>query len=88
MCIGYVVHLTNAGHEDGQARHRSYFSFFTGTQAHDSARRLFDDLLTHYNRLVRPVRNHSQTLQVRLNLKLSQLLDVVSIAPFRPCCYN
>lgn len=41
------------------------------------AGRLIEDLLADYNKLVRPVENDSDTLIVRLKLKLSQLLDVV-----------
>ena len=42
------------------------------------AKRLYEDLLTDYNRLIRPVGNNSDRLTVRLGLKLSQLIDVVS----------
>jgi len=44
---------------------------------HD-AKRLFDDLLRkgNYNKLVRPVSNHSEKLTVRLGLKFTQLIDV------------
>jgi len=40
------------------------------------AKRLYDDLLHDYNRLIRPVSNFSETLTVKLGLKLSQLIDV------------
>ena len=42
------------------------------------AKRLYDDLLSDYNKLVRPVVNTSEAVTVRLKLKLSQLIDVVS----------
>jgi len=42
------------------------------------AKRLYDDLLSNYNKLVRPVVNTSDVLKVRIKLKLSQLIDVVS----------
>jgi len=42
------------------------------------AKRLYDDLLSNYNRLIRPVTNNSQKLTVRVGLKLSQLIEVVS----------
>lgn len=48
------------------------------TPANPDARRLYDDLMTGYNRLVRPVSNTSDTLTVSLGLRLSQLIDVVS----------
>ena len=47
------------------------------------AKRLYDDLLSNYNKLVRPVVNVSEAVTVRLKLKLSQLIDVVS----RQCMY-
>ena len=44
------------------------------------AKRLYDDLLSNYNKLVRPVETtmFNDTLKVRIKLKLSQLIDVVS----------
>ena len=42
------------------------------------AKRLYDDLLSNYNKLVRPVVNTTDALQVMIKLKLSQLIDVVS----------
>lgn len=46
--------------------------------ANPDAKRLYDDLLSSYNRLIRPVGNNSDRLTVKLGLKLSQLIDVVS----------
>ena len=43
------------------------------------AKRLYDDLLSNYNKLVRPVVNTSDVLKVCIKLKLSQLIDVVSV---------
>lgn len=45
------------------------------------AKRLYDDLLSNYNKLVRPVVNTSDVLRVCIKLKLSQLIDVVSKQP-------
>jgi hypothetical protein len=45
--------------------------------ANPDAKRLYDDLLSPYNRLARPVRNTTQLLTVRLRLKLSQIIDLV-----------
>ncbi|CAG2114184.1 unnamed protein product [Medioppia subpectinata] len=42
----------------------------------DNAKRLYDDLLSSYNRLIRPVFNNSDRLTVKMGLKLSQLIDV------------
>jgi hypothetical protein len=47
-------------------------------EANPDAKRLYDDLLSNYNRLIRPVSNNSETLTVWLGLKLSQLIEVVS----------
>ncbi|EFX87443.1 hypothetical protein DAPPUDRAFT_43617, partial [Daphnia pulex] len=44
--------------------------------ADQDAKRLYEDLLTDYNRLIRPVGNNSDRLTVKLGLKLSQLIDV------------
>lgn len=44
------------------------------------AKRLYDDLLSNYNKLVRPVVNTTDVLRVCIKLKLSQLIDVVSVA--------
>lgn len=45
-------------------------------EANPEAKRLYDDLLSNYNRLIRPVENHTQTLTVYLGLKLSQLIEM------------
>lgn len=42
------------------------------------AKRLYDDLLSNYNRLIRPVTNNTDTVVVKLGLRLSQLIDLVS----------
>lgn len=41
------------------------------------AKRLYDDLLSNYNRLIRPVSNNTDTVIVKLGLRLSQLIDLV-----------
>lgn len=51
--------------------------------ANSDANRLYEDLMMSYNRFVRPVQNDSDLLVVKLGLKLSQLIDVVSIVHFR-----
>lgn len=48
-----------------------------GCGGNPDAKRLYDDLLSNYNKLVRPVLNVSDALTVRIKLKLSQLIDVV-----------
>ncbi|KAJ4431945.1 hypothetical protein ANN_20554, partial [Periplaneta americana] len=48
----------------------------TTYEANPDAKRLYDDLLSNYNRLIRPVINNTETLTVWLGLKLSQLIEV------------
>lgn len=48
----------------------------TSFEANPSTKRLYDDLLANYNRLIRPVVNNSETLTVWLGLKVSQLIEV------------
>jgi len=48
------------------------------TSANPDAKRLYDDLLSTYNRLIRPVSNNTNTVLVKLGLRLSQLIDLVS----------
>ena len=55
-----------------------HYFFLLGCNGNPHAKRLYDDLLSNYNRLIRPVNNDSDTLTVKLGLKLSQLIDVVS----------
>ena len=42
------------------------------------AKRLYDDLLSNYNRLIRPVPNNTDIILVKLGLRLSQLMELVS----------
>ena len=51
------------------------------------AKRLYDDLMSSYNSLVRPVGNNTDKLTVKMSLKLSQLIDVVSTIYFSCCTY-
>jgi len=51
----------------------------SSVHANPDAKRLYDDLLSHYNRLIRPVSNNSEVVTVRLGLHLSQLIDLVSV---------
>jgi hypothetical protein len=43
------------------------------------AKRLYDDLLSNYNRLIRPVANNTDKITVKMGLKLSQLVDLVRL---------
>lgn len=58
-------------------------SVIGGALANPEAKRLYDDLLSNYNRLIRPVGNNSDKLTVKMGLRLAQLIDVVSS---RCCC--
>ncbi|VEN51299.1 unnamed protein product [Callosobruchus maculatus] len=49
---------------------------FLGCCCNPDAKRLYDDLLSNYNKLVRPVVNITDALTVKIKLKLSQLIDV------------
>ncbi|XP_025193657.1 acetylcholine receptor subunit alpha-like [Melanaphis sacchari] len=48
----------------------------SGCSMNPDAKRLYDDLLSNYNKLVRPVLNNTDPLPVRIKLKLSQLIDI------------
>lgn len=54
-------------------------SLLTFSEANPDAKRLYDDLLSNYNRLIRPVSNNTDTVLVKLGLRLSQLIDLVSL---------
>lgn len=45
-------------------------------EANPDAKRLYDDLLSNYNRLIRPVVNNTETLTVWIGLKVTQILEV------------
>lgn len=45
-------------------------------EANPDAKRLYDDLLSNYNRLIRPVVNNTETLTVYLGLKITQIIEV------------
>lgn len=52
------------------------------------AKRLYDDLLSNYNRLIRPVSNNTETVLVKLGLRLSQLIDLVCQNEINSICRN
>lgn len=54
------------------------FCLLASAKANPDAKRLYDDLLSNYNRLIRPVANHTEKVTVKLGLRLSQLVDLVS----------
>jgi len=56
-------------------------SYVDGSRDGFHAKRLYDDKLkkSRYSRLIRPVGNLSDSLQVRVGLRLTSIIDVVSI---------
>lgn len=63
--------------------HRIFFVLLASTssavehiEANPDAKRLYDDLLSNYNRLIRPVVNNTETLTVYLGLKITQIIEV------------
>ncbi|OQV13810.1 Acetylcholine receptor subunit beta-like 2 [Hypsibius exemplaris] len=48
----------------------------TAAEGSSDAKRLYDDLMNKYNKLIRPVPTNTGTLTVSLGLKLTQLIDV------------
>lgn len=55
-----------------------FTQLFFNVNANPDAKRLYDDLLSNYNRLIRPVSNNTDTVLVKLGLRLSQLIELVS----------
>ena len=54
-------------------------SIASTANGYGDAERLYDDLIHGYNPFIRPVANNSDRLTVKMGLKLSQLIDVVSV---------
>jgi len=75
------------GEEMAAASARASGGLILFAEANSDANRLYEDLMMTYNRIIRPVQNNSDRVVVRLSLKLSQLIDVVSRRPFSlsPC---
>jgi hypothetical protein len=70
LSIVLLIAVYICGAADGKAEG-------TETGSTVQANRLFEDLLSDYNKLVRPVANNSEKMDVFFKLKLSQLIDVV-----------
>ncbi|XP_040572119.1 acetylcholine receptor subunit alpha-like 1 [Lepeophtheirus salmonis] len=51
-------------------------AYFSSVCANPDAKRLYDDLLSNYDRLIRPVGNSSDRLTVKMGLKLSQIIGI------------
>ncbi|KAL7301252.1 acetylcholine receptor subunit beta-like 2 isoform X2 [Trichogramma pretiosum] len=67
-----VVFIIELALVSAQGLHPEIKSF----EANPDTKRLYDDLLSNYNRLIRPVINNTETLTVWLRLKLSQLIEM------------
>merc|ERR1719341_2606015 len=53
-----------------------YLATHHGCAANPDAKRLYENLLANYDRLIRPVANSSDRLTVHMRLKLSQVIGV------------
>ncbi|KAK6060379.1 hypothetical protein COOONC_01957 [Cooperia oncophora] len=51
---------------------------FLYVNANEDAKRLYDDLMVNYNRHRRPASGPHEPLTIKLKLRLSQIIDVVS----------
>lgn len=51
---------------------------FSATTGDEYERRLYERLLKNYNVLERPVENNSMLVEVKLQIVLNQIIDVVS----------
>ena len=73
--------MKKSNHRRWQAIHhlKALLPTFQVDSGNPDAKRLYDDLLSNYNKLVRPVANVSEAVTVHLKLKLSQLIAVVSL---------
>ena len=47
-------------------------------EANEDAKRLYDDLMVNYNRHRRPALSPNEPTTIKLKLRLSQIIDVVS----------
>nr|CAD7444476.1 unnamed protein product [Timema bartmani] len=54
-----------------------------GALSNPEAKRLYEDLLSNYNRLIRPVGNNSDRLTVKMGLRLAQLIDVSNLQDWK-----
>lgn len=61
------------------------FMAFEWARANPDSKRLYDDLMSNYNRLIRPVSNHTEKVTVKLGLRLSQLVELVSHRGVHTC---
>lgn len=75
-CDDYDDLSTNFARQ--QNKQQKMLLLFQLAEANVDANRLYEDLMMTYNRIVRPVHNNTDRVVVKLGLKLSQLMEVVS----------
>uniref|UniRef100_A0A182F051 Neur_chan_LBD domain-containing protein n=2 Tax=Onchocerca ochengi TaxID=42157 RepID=A0A182F051_ONCOC len=51
--------------------------FTPGIYGNEDAKRLYDDLLVNYNKHRRPAPGPNEPINIKLKLRLSQIIDVV-----------
>ena len=54
------------------------FISFIEIFGNEDAKRLYDDLMVNYNRHRRPAPSPSEPITIKLKMRLSQIIDVVS----------
>lgn len=76
----YLRHLTISSKLPSVVVIFGLAQLLSNVEANPDAKMLYNDLLrkSGYNKLIRPVTNNSDVLTVKVGLKLSQLIDVVS----------
>ena len=54
------------------------FLFVVEISGNEDAKRLYDDLMVNYNRHRRPAPSPKEPVTIKLKMRLSQIIDVVS----------
>ncbi|CAJ0578032.1 unnamed protein product, partial [Mesorhabditis spiculigera] len=62
-----------------------FLSFIPLAAANEDAKRLYDDLMVHYNRHRRPAMNPKEPTTIKLKLRLSQIIDVAELDQVMTC---
>ena len=74
----FLVHTTGTVCLNYSNHHMVATLLLAVSESNPDAKRLYDDIMSGYNKLVRPVKNVTDPVTVKFKLKLSQLIDVVS----------
>ena len=75
----FLVHTTGTVCLNYSHQHIVATLLLAVSESNPDAKRLYDDIMSGYNKLVRPFKNVTDPVTVKFKLKLSQLIDVVSI---------